>query len=206
MTADAVHRGCLDSSHSRRRGVSLTEVLMASALLASCFMLLIQHTSHSVQNTRHAGEYLIASHHLMDLLERFKGSPLTELDDFAGREEGPLALGADAEHPLIKDDRMLSGSSRIIAEMLRLRAPGKNTADYARDLNRSVLMAKQMQLTRIVTVETIRKTSVDRPGIFRLTCTVRWHSPAIQERREISLTKVLVRRSTRRPEDIVQTP
>src|ERR1051325_3562143 len=98
-----------------RKGFTLLEIMVAMAVLAFCFLPIINHSRSTVKETEVSQEDLLARHFLIDMVERYKGSSLDELKSTLPPIALPLPLGSEPE--AIKSDDILSDRGRIASEM-----------------------------------------------------------------------------------------
>ena len=174
----------------RSRGAfTLLEIMVAMAVLAFCFLPIINHSRSTVKETEVSQEDLLARHFLIDMVERYKGSSLDELKS----NLPPIALPVQVGQPepgYIQGDDILSDREMIASEMKqKALAAGKADAGLA-GVQTILDIAKQMKVTRTAVFE---EDYQGRKGVHLLTCIVKWSSKVGQGERTIQFSKILVR-------------
>jgi len=174
-------------------GMSMIEIMMATAILASAFIPVVQYTRSSVREAGVSREEILARHYLMDMVERFKGSPVGELSEFPATEPS-IPLGRENENSAIRHDAMLNDQERIASTMAAQRGTDDPESVGEQGVQFFLDLAKAMKLTRIVTFQEIQPMSQGRPGMYQLSCIIRWQSQVLRREKRVEFSKLLVRR------------
>jgi len=176
------------SAVAKRNAFTLLEIMVAMAVLAFCFLPIMNLSRSNVKETEVSQEDLLARHFLIDMVERFKGSSLDELKSTLPPIELPLPLGQEPE--AIKSDDILSDRGRIAAEMQqKSKLTGLQDAGFV-GIKMVLDIAAMMKLTRMAWFQ---EDYQGKKGIHLLTCKIRWESKVGKGERFIQFSKILVR-------------
>lgn len=169
-------RFVLSRGGARRKAFTLIEIMVAVAILAFCFLPIITHSRSTVRETETSQEDLIARHYLIDLVERFKSSPLEEL----------RALSSTATY--LKSDAMLTDHERVAKEMETVAMTTGKVDQGLKGVKKYLDVAAMMKLDpKVAFQENVL------PGIHKLTVSVSWQSKVRKGSRKIEFTKMLAR-------------
>jgi prepilin-type N-terminal cleavage/methylation domain-containing protein len=158
------------------RGFTLVEIMVAMAILAFCFLPILTHSRSSVKETEVSQEDLIARHQLIDLVERFKGSSLEELERL------------NSTGNFLKSDDMLTDNARVAKEMETVALATGKVDQGLKGVQRHLETAALMNMTPEATFQ-----KNVQPGLHKLTVAVRWTSKVRKGERRIEFSKVLAR-------------
>ena len=169
------------SKRCPRRAFSLMELMVAVAILGFCFVPILTHSQATVAETEEAQEQVLARHFLIDMVERYRNSPVEELRRLP-KTEPTTALGQEPE--IVKSDAVLSDRDRVAAQ---LAAAGATDAG-AKGFTRYVDASNTMQFTRVAWfIE-----NGGGPKLHQLFCKVRWLSKLSKGEKSLAVSKLLV--------------
>lgn len=163
-----------------RRAFSLLEIMVAMGIIALCFLPILQHSQATISETEEAQEQVLARHFLIDMVERFRNSPIEEIRRLP-KTEPNVTLGQEPQ--IVKEDAVLSDRDRVAAA---LQAAGATDAG-AKGFQRYVEIAKLMQFTRVAWYE-------ENPAakLVTLHFKVRWQSKLSKGEKFLKVSKLLV--------------
>lgn len=169
------------SRRDGRRAFSLMELMVAMAILAFCFVPILTHSQSTLAETEESQEQVLARHFLIDMVERYRNSPVEELRRLP-KTEPTVPLGQDPQ--IVKDDAVLSDRDRVAAQLTGAAA----TDAGAKGFQRYVEASKLMQFTRVAWfVE-----DGGGPKLHQLHCKVRWLSKMSKGEKSLKVSKLLV--------------
>lgn len=175
---------------------SLLEIVIAAAILALAFIPILNQSQSVVQSTGESQESILARHFLVDLVERYRGSSIAELQALLPPDPPttPIPLGQDPEY--IRKDSMLNDIDRVSQQMQTLAAAGYHDGGE-KGYKKFVDIKEMVQLTREVYFKDIGKlpSAVDpetAPSMYRLLCRVRWKPRNGPGEKSAEMTKIMI--------------
>lgn len=164
-----------------RRAFSLLEIMVAMGILALCFLPILQHSQATIGETEQAQEQVLARHFLIDMVERYRNSPIEEIRRLP-KTEPQVPLGQ--EPPIVKEDAVLSDRERVATALTAAGA----TDSGAKGFQRYMEIAKLMKFTRVAWYEEAPPPS----KLVTLHCKVRWESKLSKGEKFVEVSKLLV--------------
>lgn len=166
---------------SPRKGTTFTEIVVAAGLLGACMVPVVSLVTSSLREGATSREDILARRVLADIIERYKDSPLAELERIPARS-GPAYTDDGVDDEAVATDPVLASRIR------RLLAGGRSAGTRTRSaLAGYGALARGFSLARTVTFQKDRYTS----GRHALEARVKIvHSGRT---REYTTTKLIVR-------------
>ena len=184
-----------------QQAFSLLEIVVATAILAICFLPILTQSRAGLQETEQSQESILARHFLVDMIERYRGSSPAELLGLlpTALPDPPVTLGQDGQG--IAGDGLLSDLTSTLQEMKTQNGQGYTDKSQV-GLQQMVNIKSTIKMSReaafvsmglLKDVDGLDPTKITNgPTMYKLTCRVRWMPKNGSSENNVVLTKIII--------------